>query len=955
MDHETNAKNDKISLRRLISNVAYIMKFAVEIDRRAVITVFIAFFVCSVTYAVYSTLFLKYFIQIMQRQDVDLVCSILFVLCGVAILFISAAVEIGVQNWTDVRFLRVSGDVQRKFIRKAADIDLICYDNKKYFDDFVIAASQSEEMLTLGVISTGYIIGNAAGILTLGALVLSVNPVIAVFPLVGFVVNIITRFKITEYEYNYEMEYKRIMRKADYSKRVFYQPEYAKEIKLSDIRIPLKLQFNEAVEEVTGKAHEIGVKIALLSLVNWIATFTVMSDFAIPVYLGYLALVRKSIALGDVAAMNNAEEGIRNNLDGMNYALVRFQKVGQFAERFRRFVDYEIQIENKQGIFPMPQEHQTLEVKHMSFRYDGADRDTLHDISLTIKPGEKVAFVGENGAGKTTLVKLLMHLYDVTDGSICYGGHDIREYGTGEYRERIGAVFQDYQIYGATLAENVLMDEVEVGDRERILEALKQADFEKRLLRLPDGLDTNMTREFREDGTMLSGGEAQRIRLATQIGSGLVGVAYILDEPSIGLHQRDNDKLLGALMKLKDLGNTLIVVEHDEDTMLAADYIVDIGPGAGSHGGKVIATGTAKDIMACKESITGDYLSGRKKIPVPEVRKEPTGWIKVKGAKENNLKNINVEFPTGVMTCVTGVSGSGKSSLVNEILYKYMAKQLNRARTIPGLCNSVEGLEQLDKVINIDQSPIGRTPRSNPATYTGVFDMIRDLFAATPDAKAKGYKKGRFSFNVKGGRCENCHGDGIIKIEMNFLPDVYVPCEVCGGKRYNRETLDVKYKGKSIYDVLDMTVEEALTFFEAVPTIRRKIETLYEVGLSYIKLGQPSTTLSGGEAQRIKLATELSRRSTGKTVYVLDEPTTGLHFADVHKLVDILRRLTENGNTVIVIEHNLDVIKTADYIIDLGPEGGAKGGTVIAKGTPEKVAKSKKSYTGAFIKKMLER
>ena len=453
----------------------------------------------------------------------------------------------------------------------------------------------------------------------------------------------------------------------------------------------------------------------------------------------------------------------------------------------------------------------------------------------------------------------------------------------------------------------------------------------------------------------LSGGEAQRIRLATQIGSGLVGVAYILDEPSIGLHQRDNDKLLGALMKLKNLGNTLIVVEHDEDTMFAADYIVDIGPGAGSHGGKVIATGTAEDIMACKESITGDYLSGRKKIPVPEVRKEPTGWIKVKGAKENNLKNIDVEFPTGVMTCVTGVSGSGKSSLVNEILYKSMAKQLNRARTIPGLCNGVEGLEQLDKVINIDQSPIGRTPRSNPATYTGVFDMIRDLFAATPDAKAKGYKKGRFSFNVKGGRCENCHGDGIIKIEMNFLPDVYVPCEVCGGKRYNRETLDVKYKGKSIYDVLDMTVEEALTFFEAVPAIRRKIETLYEVGLSYIKLGQPSTTLSGGEAQRIKLATELSKRSTGKTVYVLDEPTTGLHFADVHKLVDILRRLTENGNTVIVIEHNLDVIKTADYIIDLGPEGGAKGGTVRAKGTPEKVAKSRKSYTGQYIKKMLEK
>ena len=453
----------------------------------------------------------------------------------------------------------------------------------------------------------------------------------------------------------------------------------------------------------------------------------------------------------------------------------------------------------------------------------------------------------------------------------------------------------------------------------------------------------------------LSGGEAQRIRLATQIGSGLVGVAYILDEPSIGLHQRDNDKLLGALMKLRNLGNTLIVVEHDEDTMFAADYIDDIGPGAGSHGGNVIATGTAEDIMACKESITGDYLSGRKKIPVPDVRKEPTGWIKVKGARENNLKNIDVEFPTGIMTCVTGVSGSGKSSLVNEILYKSMAKQLNRARTIPGLCDGVEGLEQLDKVINIDQSPIGRTPRSNPATYTGVFDMIRDLFAATPDAKAKGYKKGRFSFNVKGGRCENCHGDGIIKIEMNFLPDVYVPCEVCGGKRYNRETLDVNYKGKSIYDVLDMTVEEALTFFEAVPAIRRKIETLYEVGLSYIKLGQPSTTLSGGEAQRIKLATELSKRSTGKTVYVLDEPTTGLHFADVHKLVDILRRLTENGNTVIVIEHNLDVIKTADYIIDLGPEGGAKGGTVIAKGTPEKVAKSRKSYTGQYIKKMLEK
>ena len=590
MDHETDTKNDKISLSRLISNVAYIMKFAVEIDRRAVITVFIAFFICSVTYAVYSTLFLKYFIQIMQRQDVDLVRSILFVFCGVAILFISASVEIGVQNWTDVRFLRVSGDVQRKFIRKAADIDLICYDNKKYFDDFVIAASQSEEMLTLGVISTGYIIGNAAGILTLGALVLSVDPVIAVFPLVGFVVNIITRFKITEYEYNYEMEYKRIMRKADYSKRVFYQPEYAKEIKLSDIRIPLKLQFNEAVEEVTGKAHEIGVKIALLSLVNWIATFTVMSDFAIPVYLGYLALVRKSIALGDVAAMNNAEEGIRNNLDGMNYALVRFQKVGQFAERFRRFVDYEIQIENKQGIFPMPQEHQTLEVKHMSFRYDGADRDTLHDISLTIKPGEKVAFVGENGAGKTTLVKLLMHLYDVTDGSICYGGHDIREYGTGEYRERIGAVFQDYQIYGATLAENVLMDEVEVGNRERILEALKQADFEKRLSRLPDGPDTNMTREFREDGTMLSGGEAQKVAIARMFVRTGKQFLAILDEPSSALDPLAEYKLNTNMMK--NAGDAAVIfISHRLSTTRDADRIYMF------ENGRIIEQGSHQELM----------------------------------------------------------------------------------------------------------------------------------------------------------------------------------------------------------------------------------------------------------------------------------------------------------------------------------------------------------------------
>ena len=453
----------------------------------------------------------------------------------------------------------------------------------------------------------------------------------------------------------------------------------------------------------------------------------------------------------------------------------------------------------------------------------------------------------------------------------------------------------------------------------------------------------------------LSGGEAQRIRLATQIGSGLVGVCYILDEPSIGLHQRDNDKLLGALRNLQELGNTLIVVEHDEDTMLAADHIVDIGPGAGEHGGQVIAQGTAQEIMQIPESITGQYLSGKIQIPVPETRRKPTGWLTVKGAAENNLKNIDVKFPLGVFTCVTGVSGSGKSSLVNEILYKYLAKQLNRARTIPGKFKKIEGVEQLDKVIDIHQSPIGRTPRSNPATYTGVFDQIRDLFASTVDAKAKGYTKGRFSFNVKGGRCEACGGDGIIKIEMHFLPDVYVPCEVCQGKRYNRETLDVKYKGKSIYDVLDMTVEEALEFFDKVPSIRRKIETLNDVGLSYIKLGQPSTTLSGGEAQRIKLATELSRRSTGKTIYILDEPTTGLHFADVHKLVEILQRLAEGGNSVVVIEHNLDVIKTADYIIDIGPEGGDGGGTVIAEGTPEHIAQCPNSYTGIYVKKMLDK
>lgn len=447
----------------------------------------------------------------------------------------------------------------------------------------------------------------------------------------------------------------------------------------------------------------------------------------------------------------------------------------------------------------------------------------------------------------------------------------------------------------------------------------------------------------------LSGGEAQRIRLATQIGSGLVGVVYILDEPSIGLHQRDNDKLLLALKNLKELGNTLIVVEHDEDTMFAADDIIDIGPGAGAHGGEVIAQGTAQEIMKVEKSITGAYLSGRLKIEVPDIRKEPMGFITVKGARQNNLKGIDVDFPLGVMTCVTGVSGSGKSSLVNEILYKSLANKLNRAMCIPGEHDDITGVEQLDKVINIDQSPIGRTPRSNPATYTGVFDLIRELFAQTQDAKARGYKKGRFSFNAKGGRCEACSGDGIIKIEMNFLPDVYVPCEVCSGKRYNRETLEVKYKGKSIYDILEMTVEEAVTFFENIPSIKRKIETLNDVGLSYIKLGQPSTTLSGGEAQRIKLATELSKRSTGKTIYILDEPTTGLHFADVHKLIDILRKLTESGNTVVVIEHNLDVIKCADYIIDIGPEGGEKGGTVVATGTPEQIAKNPKSYTGKYV------
>ena len=523
-------------------------------------------------------------------------------------------------------------------------------------------------------------------------------------------------------------------------------------------------------------------------------------------------------------------------------------------------------------------------------------------------------------------------------------------------KESLAVTIADKNIYEMTempvrdlreFLENVELSEMQHKIGDEILKEIKG-----RLKFLVDvGLDYLSL--SRATGT-LSGGEAQRIRLATQIGSGLVGVAYILDEPSIGLHQNDNDKLLATLKHLRDLGNSLIVVEHDEDTMRAADFIVDIGPGAGAHGGEVIATGTAEDIMKNPNSITGKYLSGEIKIPVPKTRRKPTGWLKIVGAKENNLKNINVKIPTGVLTCVTGVSGSGKSSLVNEILYKSLAKQLNRARYIPGKHKTIEGVEQLDKIIDIDQSPIGRTPRSNPATYTGVFDTIRDLFANTMDAKERGYKKGRFSFNVKGGRCEACSGDGILKVEMHFLPDVYVPCEVCGGKRYNRETLEVKYKGKSIYDVLDMTVEEALEFFKNVPTIHRKIQTLYDVGLSYVKLGQPSTELSGGEAQRIKLATELSKRGTGKTIYVLDEPTTGLHFADVHKLVEILRKLSDGGNTVVVIEHNLDVIKTADYIIDMGPEGGDGGGTVIAQGTPEEICKVPESYTGQFLKPYLE-
>ncbi len=524
-------------------------------------------------------------------------------------------------------------------------------------------------------------------------------------------------------------------------------------------------------------------------------------------------------------------------------------------------------------------------------------------------------------------------------------------------KESLAVTVGDKNIYEATAMSIIklknFIDELKLTDVQLQIGEQILKEIKARLGFLVDvGLDYLTL--ARATGT-LSGGEAQRIRLATQIGSGLVGVAYILDEPSIGLHQRDNDKLLNTLIHLRDLGNTLIVVEHDEDTMRAADYIVDIGPGAGEHGGEVVAVGTAEQIMKNKKSVTGAYLSGRIKIPVPKERRKPTGYITVKGARENNLKNIDVDFPLGIMTCVTGVSGSGKSSLVNEILYKKLAKVLNRARTIPGEHDEIVGIENLDKVIDIDQSPIGRTPRSNPATYTGVFDQIRELFAQTPDAKARGYQKGRFSFNVKGGRCEACSGDGILKIEMHFLPDVYVPCEVCHGKRYNRETLEVKYKGKSIYDVLNMTVEEAVDFFENVPTIKRKIETLKDVGLSYIRLGQPSTELSGGEAQRIKLATELSKRSTGKTIYILDEPTTGLHFADVHKLVEILRKLSDGGNTVVVIEHNLDVIKAADYIIDIGPEGGDGGGTVIATGTPEEIAKCPKSYTGKYVKKYLDK
>lgn len=596
----------------------------------------------------------------------------------------------------------------------------------------------------------------------------------------------------------------------------------------------------------------------------------------------------------------------------------------------------------------------------------------IHDILIYGTNGEKVAvrYKGQRGIGVYDiafegLIKNVERRYRETSAESTKAEYETFMrftpcatcHGQRLKKESLAVTIGDKNIYEMTEMSvrdlRQYLDELQLTETQLKIGKEILKEIKGRLQFLVDvGLDYLSL--SRATGT-LSGGEAQRIRLATQIGSGLVGVAYIMDEPSIGLHQNDNDKLLATLKHLRDLGNTLIVVEHDEDTMRAADYVVDIGPGAGEHGGQVIATGTAEDIMKSPNSITGKYLSGEIKIPVPKTRRKPKGFLKVVGAKENNLKNIDVKVPIGVLTCVTGVSGSGKSSLVNEILYKSLARKLNRARTIPGKCKKIEGMEQLDKVINIDQSPIGRTPRSNPATYTGMFDMIRDLFAATIDAKERGYKKGRFSFNVKGGRCEACSGDGILKVEMHFLPDVYVPCEVCGGKRYNRETLEVHYKGKTIYDVLEMTVEEALDFFKNVPRILNKVQTLYDVGLGYLKLGQPSTTLSGGEAQRIKLATELSKRSTGKTIYVLDEPTTGLHFADVHKLVEILHRLTDEGNTVVVIEHNLDVIKVADYIIDMGPDGGDRGGTVVVAGTPEQVAEHPTSYTGKYVKQMLER
>lgn len=596
----------------------------------------------------------------------------------------------------------------------------------------------------------------------------------------------------------------------------------------------------------------------------------------------------------------------------------------------------------------------------------------IHDILIYGTDGEKVAvrYKGQRGVGVYDiafegLIKNVERRYRETSAESTKAEYETFMrftpcatcHGQRLKKESLAVTIGDKNIYEMTEMSvrdlRQYLDELQLTETQLKIGKEILKEIKGRLQFLVDvGLDYLSL--SRATGT-LSGGEAQRIRLATQIGSGLVGVAYIMDEPSIGLHQNDNDKLLATLKHLRDLGNTLIVVEHDEDTMRAADYVVDIGPGAGEHGGQVIATGTAEDIMKNPNSITGKYLSGEIKIPVPTTRRKPKGFLKVVGAKENNLKNIDVKLPIGVLTCVTGVSGSGKSSLVNEILYKSLARKLNRARTIPGKCKKIEGMEQLDKVINIDQSPIGRTPRSNPATYTGMFDMIRDLFAATTDAKERGYKKGRFSFNVKGGRCEACSGDGILKVEMHFLPDVYVPCEVCGGKRYNRETLEVHYKGKTIYDVLEMTVEEALDFFKNVPRILNKVQTLYDVGLGYLKLGQPSTTLSGGEAQRIKLATELSKRSTGKTIYVLDEPTTGLHFADVHKLVEILHRLTDEGNTVVVIEHNLDVIKVADYIIDMGPDGGDRGGTVVVAGTPEQVAEHPTSYTGKYVKQMLER